>query len=156
MDPSTALRPLKHYADFRGRSTRTELILFYVLVLFAQMVLFWPIVLIGVEAGRWVQGGLLLLLLCPAAALAVRRLHDTGRSGWWLLLGLPTVAVNILEWGRLFRHGPPTTPAVLPDPVDIAASLCSLALLVLLLWNDDPEPNGYGLNPRYDEPGPAP
>jgi uncharacterized membrane protein YhaH (DUF805 family) len=66
------------------------------------MVLFWAIFMIGFEAARWIQAGFLLFLLCPAAALAVRRLHDTGRSGWWLLLGLPALAGNIWESARLF------------------------------------------------------
>lgn len=42
-------------------------------------------------------GGLVgLAMLLPALAVTVRRLHDTDRSGWWILLGLIPPAVVIL------------------------------------------------------------
>jgi uncharacterized membrane protein YhaH (DUF805 family) len=38
-----------------------------------------------------------LAVLLPSLAVGVRRLHDTGRSGWWLLLGLiPLIGIIIL------------------------------------------------------------
>ena len=45
--------------------------------------------------GNQLLGGLVsLALLLPSLAVAVRRLHDTGRSGWWILLGL----IPIIGW----------------------------------------------------------
>jgi len=44
-----------------------------------------------------IQGILQLALLIPGLAVGARRLHDTGRSGWWLLIGLiPLVGWIIL------------------------------------------------------------
>lgn len=38
-----------------------------------------------------------LFILIPSLAVAVRRLHDTGRSGWWILIGLiPIIGAIIL------------------------------------------------------------
>jgi uncharacterized membrane protein YhaH (DUF805 family) len=38
-----------------------------------------------------------LLILIPSIAVAVRRLHDTGRTGWWLLIAfIPLVGTMIL------------------------------------------------------------
>ncbi|HXA58744.1 MAG TPA: DUF805 domain-containing protein, partial [Streptosporangiaceae bacterium] len=38
-----------------------------------------------------------LAVLIPGLAVAVRRLHDTGRSGWWLLIGLvPLIGAIVL------------------------------------------------------------
>jgi uncharacterized membrane protein YhaH (DUF805 family) len=38
-----------------------------------------------------------LALLIPGLAVAMRRLHDTGRSGWWLLIGLvPCIGLIVL------------------------------------------------------------
>ena len=37
-----------------------------------------------------------LAILIPSIAVVVRRLHDTGRSGWWLLIGLIPVLGSIV------------------------------------------------------------
>jgi uncharacterized membrane protein YhaH (DUF805 family) len=54
-----------------------------------------------------------LALILPLIAAAVRRLHDTGRSGWWLLLFLTVIGNIWLIWwlarpsqGKKNRHGP--------------------------------------------------
>lgn len=36
------------------------------------------------------------LMLVPAISIAVRRLHDTGRSGWWMLIGLIPIVGSIV------------------------------------------------------------
>lgn len=38
-----------------------------------------------------------LAVLLPALAVPVRRLHDTGRSGWWLLIGLVSIVGAIVH-----------------------------------------------------------
>jgi uncharacterized membrane protein YhaH (DUF805 family) len=75
---------LKKYAVFDGRSRREEYWVF-VLVNIAILLLlsFFESV-----AGK---AGLLVVLyelavICPWAAVGIRRMHDTGRSGWWLLV----------------------------------------------------------------------
>lgn len=71
---------LADYATFDGRASRTE---YWWFVLF---------VLLAGSAGTLVHevlGALVLLLtLVPLVAVGTRRLHDTGRSGWWQLLSL--------------------------------------------------------------------
>lgn len=143
-----ALLPLRRYAEFGGRSRRTELVAFYLLFMLVGAALTFGVLLL--RSFEFVVVGWLLLLLCPSLALAVRRLHDSGRSGWWLLLALPGVALDV--WHHFY-------PAAALDPEAMApladlAELVRLGLLVLLLWNDDPEPNRYGLNPRFDPPEP--
>jgi uncharacterized membrane protein YhaH (DUF805 family) len=149
--------PLRRYAEFGGRSTRTEFFAFYLLVMLilaagAVASLFVPVLR---SAGMAVVGWLLLLaLLCPSVALTVRRLHDSGRSGWWALLALPGNALNLLHD---FYAGPPLSPERMAPLADLAglAGLAGLALFVLLVWNDDPGPNRYGPNPRMDAPEPG-
>lgn len=153
-----AVLPLRRYAEFGGRSTRTELVAFYLLVMLilALGLALSLIVPVLRSAGIAVIGWLLLLaLLCPSVALAVRRLHDSGRSGWWALLAAPA---NVLDLFHDFYAGPPLEPEMAAPLADLAglAGLASLGLLVLLLWNDDPGPNRYGPNPRMDPPEPAP
>jgi uncharacterized membrane protein YhaH (DUF805 family) len=73
------------YTGFSGRARRSEywwFVLFNVLVSVVAGVV--DTALNSVLLGLVVVLGLLL----PSLAVSVRRLHDTGRSGWWLLIGL--------------------------------------------------------------------
>lgn len=94
------LMPLKRYADFGGRSQRKEYWMFILL----QIIVLLPLFLLVGVTGSFEEGseemsgvGLLFLgliglfilaMLIPSLAVQVRRLHDTDRSGWWILLGL--------------------------------------------------------------------
>ena len=150
----TSWLPLKRYADFRGRSTRSELILFSILVFILNFAASFVGIAISFAAVGWLTVLLMLALATPSLALAARRLHDTGRGGWWLLLGLPNVCFSLWDdytWFWRPRAVPPDAAA--PLALEIASGLCGLALLILLLWNDEEAPNRYGPNPRYDAPG---
>lgn len=79
-----------HYADFSGRSRRSE----YWWVYLFNMIVAGILGMIDVAAlsTLWT-----LAVLIPGIALGVRRLHDTGRSGWWLLISLvPLVGAIVL------------------------------------------------------------
>jgi uncharacterized membrane protein YhaH (DUF805 family) len=79
---ATAVRTcLKKYVTFSGVATRPEYWWFFLFVFLGNIVLR----LTGVVALVIVWG---LALFLPGLAVAVRRLHDTGRSAWWLLTGL--------------------------------------------------------------------
>lgn len=74
-----------HYADFEGRARRTEYWMFFLVNLIIAVV----IGLIGKAIHFEVIGTLYsLAMLVPGLAVGVRRLHDTGRSGWWWLVVL--------------------------------------------------------------------
>ncbi len=86
---------LKKYAVFSGRARRQEywmFVLFYVI----------SYVLLGIIEGIVNLSGILtgiyaLAVLVPSLAVGARRLHDTGRSGWWLLIALiPLVGAIVL------------------------------------------------------------
>jgi uncharacterized membrane protein YhaH (DUF805 family) len=82
------------YADFNGRARRSE---YWWFALFVGLLFVVLEILFGVlgQASSTLTGimGLLLLivavgLIVPSLAVGARRLHDTGKSGWWLLLNL--------------------------------------------------------------------
>lgn len=106
---------LRKYATFSGRSTRSEFwwyfvslwILVLIAVFFDVVAGFSDIVIVtrgDTSSIHYVYGGgplmtvLMLATIIPNLALTVRRLHDTDRSGWWLLLML----VPIIGWTVLF------------------------------------------------------
>jgi len=92
---------LKKYAVFGGRARRKE---YWYFVLFNILIS----VLLGIidivtgsfspEAGLGLLSGLYALaILIPGIAVSVRRLHDSGKSGWWLLIGIvPLVGAIVL------------------------------------------------------------
>ena len=86
---------LKKYADFSGRATRSE---YWWFVLCEVLIL-------GIASliSDWLPGLFALALVLPALAVGARRLHDTGRSGWWLLLMLVPVigGLFLLYWAVL-------------------------------------------------------
>ncbi|BEU01299.1 membrane protein [Agarivorans sp. OAG1] len=85
---------LKKYADFSGRARRKEywmFILFYFIFGIAANIID---AIIGLPLLSLV---LTLGLLIPSISIAARRLHDTGRSGWWQLIALiPLIGAIIL------------------------------------------------------------
>ena len=86
---------LKKYAVFSGRARRKEYWMFFLINLIITLVLSF---IEGLAGGPGVVGGLYsLAVLLPAIAVGVRRLHDTNRSGWWMLIGLiPIIGTIIL------------------------------------------------------------
>jgi uncharacterized membrane protein YhaH (DUF805 family) len=88
----------RKYADFHGRARRSEYWFFALFTFIVGAVGGILDAILGIRSGTYgtgpIQGILQLALLVPTLAVGVRRLHDTGRSGWWLLIGL----IPIVGW----------------------------------------------------------
>ena len=80
----SAFQGLRKYADFKGRASREEFWAFLGLVVILQALASFVGLLLGV--GPLLSGIVGALLIVPQLAVAVRRLHDTGRSGKELIL----------------------------------------------------------------------
>jgi uncharacterized membrane protein YhaH (DUF805 family) len=96
-----ATRPLKKYADFSGRAPRAEYWWFYLLVLVVYFVAMIIDSMMGSNFGGSGYGIMTavagLALLIPSIAAGARRLHDTDRSGWWLLIAfIPLIGAIVL------------------------------------------------------------
>jgi uncharacterized membrane protein YhaH (DUF805 family) len=86
---------LESYAKFDGRSRRAEFWWYFL----ANLII--GVVLNVVDAVIGLAGILSLIyalaVLVPGLAVGIRRLHDTGKSGWWLLIALiPIVGIIVL------------------------------------------------------------
>ena len=94
------LEVLQKYAVFSGRARRKEYWMFFLINLIISIVLIAIDSLIGTfrpQAGVGLLQGLYsLAVLIPSLAVTVRRLHDIGRSGWWILIGLIPVIGGIV------------------------------------------------------------
>lgn len=85
---------LRKYADFSGRARRTE---YWMFMLF-YTIFYLILALVGSLLGTEILSLLFsLALLVPSLSIGARRLHDTGRSGWWQLLYiLPIIGFIVL------------------------------------------------------------
>jgi len=90
---------LESYLKFDGRSRRAEFWWYFLANLIISIVLNIVDAAIGWGSG---VGGVLsglygLAVLLPGIAVGIRRLHDTGKSGWWLLIAfVPIVGIIVL------------------------------------------------------------
>jgi uncharacterized membrane protein YhaH (DUF805 family) len=119
------------YATFAGRARRKEFCGFAVFYL-----LFWLVcaatVALGVASSRFagsdanlspllfIGGGLIVLyglgMVVPGLAVATRRLHDIGRSGWWQLLHMVPVVGSLALFALLLLPGQPEPNRFGPSP----------------------------------------
>lgn len=118
--PEAVRSCLTKYVEFRGRASRSE---YWWFALFVAIVDFVFRIIDNV-IGNPILGSLVsLALLLPGLAVAARRLHDTDRSAWWLLL----ILVPVVGWIVLLvfyvlpstgpnAHGPAGTAAPLAEP----------------------------------------
>ena len=84
---------LKNYAGFEGRARRAEFWQFALFNFIALVVLLVIGLVIHFPFLAFLYD---LAVLIPSLAVAVRRLHDTNRSGWWILIGLVPIVGPIV------------------------------------------------------------
>jgi uncharacterized membrane protein YhaH (DUF805 family) len=114
--------PIKyHYTDCEGRVGRQE---FWMFTLFSNLLVMFGFLINDVAANL-----LLIVIFAPSIAITVRRLQDTGRSGWWLLLYM----IPLIGWIVLIvwfsqktdpsnnAYGTPAVPkSVTPETTTVA------------------------------------
>jgi uncharacterized membrane protein YhaH (DUF805 family) len=160
--------PLKRYAEFSGRSRRTE---YWMFVLFQMLlgVAFWILLAIigggALMSGRdptalAAAGGAVMILfvlyilvslalIIPGIAVGVRRLHDTERSGWWMLA--PLCGYVLMLIGAALTAASPDNPGVggILAIVGVIAVLgLGVTLFVFMLLEGTRGPNKYGPDPK--------
>jgi uncharacterized membrane protein YhaH (DUF805 family) len=99
--PQAVASCLKKYAVFSGRASRPEYwywILFYALIQIGTRIL--DAVVFPTPGATYVSSIFNLITFLPTLAVAVRRLHDVNRSGWWLLIDLTIIGMiyPLLVW----------------------------------------------------------
>jgi uncharacterized membrane protein YhaH (DUF805 family) len=134
--------PFQRITDFAGRSRRTEFWIFWLVSLVLQMVAGFVDAAQSLAAVAAGMGPLTLVvtlvLLLPAASVGIRRLHDIGWRGWWMLL----FAAPYAAWLYTAHTG---AQAVVPA---IALLIGCVVLLVLLVQPGNLGDNAYGPDPK--------
>jgi uncharacterized membrane protein YhaH (DUF805 family) len=170
------LMPLRRYADFSGRSRRMEFwmwqlgkFIFFMLLVIVGFAMIGPALLSGdpTNVVGAFAGIAILYLVCivvglgifiPDLAVTVRRLHDTERTGWWILA--PVIPYLVIFVMAIVAGGSgaidPKNPAGGPmAALGIVGLVCMLAvmvlgitLLVFYFLEGTPGPNKYGPDPK--------
>lgn len=153
---------LRNYVNFSGRARRKEYWFFVLFTFIFSIVARLLDLLIFGPSGMLISGLFGLAMLLPQLAVLVRRLHDTNRSGKWVL---GYYLLTILWTGILIVWGISTSfvaamqgTAGMPVGFSIFAIVGVLAILayaiVLLVWSCLPGTKGenrYGADPKAGE-----
>lgn len=114
------LKVIKQYADFDGRARRMEYWMYALIAFIIGLVIGFIEMLLGFYDNGASFGVLSLLynlfLLIPGIAVSVRRLHDLGKSGWWLLIAFIPIVGLIWLLVLFFTEGESGSNEYGPDP----------------------------------------
>lgn len=168
------LKPLLRYADFKGRASRAE---YWGFFLFQSVLggLFGAVMVLSLTQGENGAAGFLisaalmavtaLAFVVPYWAVSVRRLHDTDRSAWWLLLQTPSVLAPLSFVGAILGAvsggGEPSQAAAGAVLAMAGGGILMMVLggigsgiLMLLMWLPGTEgENRFGSDPRSPQAG---
>ena len=159
------IKCLKQYADFNGRARRKEYWWFMLINTIITMILVicWMIPMFkmafnaesGSEYDEWdvvrtmftnpfiyIYLVYYLAMLIPSIAVTVRRLHDIGKSGFWVFLSIGGSLLGSVA--NMYQTANPTVAMVL---LFIALAV-TIVFLVWMFTNSDYGPNQYGPNPK--------
>jgi uncharacterized membrane protein YhaH (DUF805 family) len=157
-----AKRPiLEKYADFSGRAPRAEYWWYALALIVAFIVVGIVESILGIHHMIfYVYGPLTVLLwlatIVPSLAVGVRRLHDTNRSGWWILVPIVPYALAIAIAGPAIVAGGMGAGLGIAALLMLIGMLAAILLLVFMVLPTTPGDNRYGPNPYGDRGGAVP
>lgn len=108
------LAVLKKYAVFSGRASRTEYWMFTLFTVIVSIVL--TVVDRAIGTGGVLAGLYSLAVLLPSIGVLIRRLHDTGRTGWWALIALVPIIGGLILLVFMILDSEPDTNQYGPNP----------------------------------------
>ena len=165
---------MRNYVNFRGRARRREFWMFtlfntlvYLLLLAVGLVLLGAVIYKSVAEGgdaaehatayTLAVAGLLLLVygwmlatFLPGLAVRVRRLHDIGRSGWWLAgyYGVAFVCTILMMIGSVLMLGGKGSGMALTGVGFAVLMITAVWMIVWMCFDSQAGENKYGPNPK--------
>jgi len=145
-----AKRPLQKYAEFSGRAPRAEYWWYTLGIIVVAIILNVVESLLGLSRMIGPYGPLsalcMLALLVPGLAVTVRRLHDTNRSGWWILVAVIPYAILGFMMARSATSTDMSGQASV-GLFGIIALIGGVVLLVFMILAGTAGDNRYGPDP---------
>lgn len=149
------LEVLKKYAVFSGRARRKEFWFFVLFSTIAAVVLSVVDLILGTynsDTGSGILSSLYQLgVFLPTIAVTVRRLHDTDRSGWWILMPIAVLLIvgiaTALIIPSISENGNEAGAVFLGLFVILALS-AYITMFVFMVLDSTPGTNRYGENPK--------
>jgi uncharacterized membrane protein YhaH (DUF805 family) len=137
-----------NYATFGGRARRAEYWWFFLFNCLASIAS--TVADLALEGRHWDGTGVVstlvgLVLGVPGLAVSWRRLHDTGRSGWWVGGALIVAPILIIAAGLVAAA---TTSLFCFGLVGIGGVAYAVTMMVFYCLEGTPGPNAYGPDPK--------
>lgn len=148
------LKCFRQYADFKGRARRSE---YWWFTVYCTIIYLIPIIGFLLQAilvsgdddvnmfilqspFLWILIAFGIALLIPTLAVTVRRLHDIGRSGWWILLSIGADVIATIADG--------IEDEILYIIFGILSFAADILFLVWMFTNSQSGDNEWGPNPK--------
>ena len=146
-----AMLPLSKYADFSGRAPRAEYWWFYLL----YVVIYTVASIIGSLIGLTtiLRGLVVLALFVPLLAAGVRRLHDSDRSGWWMLGPLIPLTIGLVLAGPAVMSGGMGAALGVAGLFMVAGAIVGVVIFVFLVLPGTTGANRFGGDPYGADAG---
>lgn len=142
------LKVLQEYTNFQGRARRTEYWMFILInLLFSLGFLSLDILILDHNPLEPTDIAILqtiysLAVLLPTIAVSVRRLHDTNRSGWWVLIAfLPGLLGGFISGLNIVSSSIQTI-------LSLVTFVGIIVLIVFFATEGHRGPNQYGPDPK--------
>jgi len=153
---------LRKYLDFKGRARRSEYWWFALFTLIVSVVSSFIDTILSMFVGfEFVDHLTGLLLFLPGLTVCFRRLHDIGRSGWWMgvayillaAAGIALAVTSSLDISDFFDEMRLIDAFLLLKPVVyiplLASLVVSIICLVFSFIDSQKHTNKYGPSPKY-------
>lgn len=150
---------IRKYVTFEGRARRKEywmFELFNVIFCIVAGILDWAFFDAYLDPMKPKYLTMLygLFIFLPQLAVIVRRLHDIGRSGWWLAgyYGVGIICTIGMLLGSVMMLGGKSGGVVLTGVSFVVLMVVAIWMLVWMCFNSQPGTNKYGPNPKEVAP----
>jgi uncharacterized membrane protein YhaH (DUF805 family) len=136
----------QHYFDFNGRARRAEFWWYMLVYVIGDVVLYVLGSIIHLGSGLTSLYGLALFL--PTLGVSVRRLHDTNRTGWLVLIAAVPIVISWILGILALMMGMLFGALFLVSALNFLALIAAIVLIVFYAQPGTVGDNQYGSDPK--------